>query len=668
MNGPSAVPPRLPERSAGGQTGAATFAIPPSVQNVESLRHQIKQLEEQLSKATSIPTASPVPAATSTTETASSKLGAAFHFQHDSGSSGQAQVVTRSVMHKTRLFGQSHWIHGITLVGDLLEIMGPHLQDEASPAVQGVQKSKSLARIIKAQRSPPWPSPPTAELPAKALADELLDCYLRTTETFYRILHVPSFRIGYDALWTSSTKPDVAFLVQVKLVLAIGATVYDEQFSLRSLAMRWVFEAQTYLSGPEFKARLSIQSLQTGLLLLLARETADVGSEGVWISAGELLRSAIYMGLHRDPAHLPKRTFFAAEMRRRLWNTILELTLQSSLTSGGPLLLSLHDFDTEPPGNFDDDQLLALDPVPKQEYAFSQTSIAIALRRTMPVRLAVCKFLNDCGSRGTYEETLRLDAELRASCKELRRTIQTYRGPSPSQFEIRIVGFLTQRYLSSLHMPFFGAALQETAYAYSRIVVVESSLRIWRAAYPSPLTLAAPSERDDLARLTICGTGFFRAFTFLSSFSIMVELRAQMLEDDSLSIRPDLFSVLEEAKTWNLRCIEAGETSMKGYLFTCVIAAQIDGLMHGLANEDFPPLLAKAAENAGVVCRTLLGEKVAQGRKHGPADGLDLSLDMPSATGEDWDFLISDSMFDFETSGPMDWTFGDGTLQELSLW
>jgi hypothetical protein len=218
------------------------------------------------------------------------------------------------------------------------------------------------------------------------------------------------------------------------------------------------FEAQTWLSEPKFKSRLSIQSLQTKLLLLLAQETVGVGGESIWISAGALLRKAVYMGLHRDPGYLPKRATFAAEMRRRLWNTILEVTLQSSLTSGGPPLVSLDDFDTEPPNNFDDEQLVTEDPVPKPEEDFTQVSIAVALRKTFPLRLAVTKFLNDLGSNGTYEETLRLDAELRASYKTLCRTLygcNSYTRASPSRFEIRAVDFLMFCYLSSLHIPFF---------------------------------------------------------------------------------------------------------------------------------------------------------------------------------------------------------------------
>ena len=117
--------------------------------------------------------------------------------------------------------------------------------------------------------------------------------------------------------------------------------------------------------------------------------------------------------------------------------------------------------------------------------------------------------------------------------------------------------------------------------------MIETSLKIWCAAYPSSSIMAAQSrsdtassDRDDLARLTVCGFGFFRTVAIQASFLIAVELKIQLQKGDSLGpvpLRPDLLSVLDDAKAWSLRCIEAGETNIKGYLLMCLVAAQIEG-------------------------------------------------------------------------------------------
>ncbi|KAA8646044.1 fungal specific transcription factor domain-containing protein [Aspergillus tanneri] len=631
---------------------------PLSAQAAESMRLMLRigQLEEQLCRSTLRHIQSPASASNLNIETTSSSLGGTFHVLKESGSDGQPQTIARSVTHKSRLFGQSHWgVNGVLLIRDVLEAIEPHLRQEISNAGSGIERCKSLARVIKGRRAPSWPSPPTPDLPPKDVSDTLVDCYLRTTEAIYRILHVPTFRRDYEALWVSNSTPDTAFLVQLKLVLAIGAVTYDEQFSLRTSAVRWVYEAQTWLSEPRFKSRLDIPSLQTSLLLLFAQERVATGGDSMWVSVGALLRKAVYMGMHRDPSRLPQRTAFVAEMRRRLWNTILELALQSSLTSGGPPFLSLDDFDTAPPGNFDDDQLMVNDPVPKPTEEFTRVSIAIALRKTFPHRLAVTKFLNDLASTGTYEETLRLDAELRAVYKALRQTMQRCSSSdtpsSPSQFEICTVDFLMHRYLSSLHVPYFVPALHQTAYAFSRKVVVESSFKIFRAAYPSspimatqPRDDATPSDWNDLSRLAVCSAGFYPTVVIHAAYLIGIELRAQLQEEESLGpvpLRPDLLSVLSDAKAWCLQVIKAGETNVKGYLLVSMIVAQVEGLRRGLSREETAKLLVQAAENVEKRCLPLLEEMAAaQGQGEKAVKELQQgSWTTPVEAIEDWDFM-----------------------------
>ena len=189
-----------------------------------------------------------------------------------------------------------------------------------------LNKAKVLARVIKSQRSPAWPTPPTRDIPAKHVCDALTDIYLQTIETLHRVVHIPSFKKDYDALWNTTAEPPMGFIILLKLILAIGASMYDENFSLRRDALRWMYEAHTWLSAPSFKSRLGIQYMQISILLIIARDTVDVGSELVWISVGSVLRAAVYIGLHKDPARLSRMTFFEVEMRRRVWNTLLEVS------------------------------------------------------------------------------------------------------------------------------------------------------------------------------------------------------------------------------------------------------------------------------------------------------------------------------------------------------
>lgn len=103
-------------------------------------------------------------------------------------------------------------------------------------------------------------------------------------------------------------------------------------------------------------------------------------------------------------------------MRRRLWATVLEIVLQSSMDSGGPPLISCYDFDCESPSNLDDEQLYEAGnslPKAKPTDTFTQTSVQVVLMKSFPIRLKIATLLNGFRTNLSYDETLRLGAELR---------------------------------------------------------------------------------------------------------------------------------------------------------------------------------------------------------------------------------------------------------------
>lgn len=82
------------------------------------MRSTIRRLEEQLVKVTQ--TASPQPRAapnSTNIETTTSQLAGTFHINHGSGVDANSQAVSRNlVIHKSRLFGASHWAQGASMV------------------------------------------------------------------------------------------------------------------------------------------------------------------------------------------------------------------------------------------------------------------------------------------------------------------------------------------------------------------------------------------------------------------------------------------------------------------------------------------------------------------------------------------------------------------------
>ena len=166
----------------------------------------------------------------------------------------------------------------------------------------------------------------------------------------------------------------------------------NEPTSLRSSASQWIYTAQSWLSSPIEKSRINVSGLQIHFLLLLARQMNAVGGDLIWISAGSLLTTAMHMGLHIDPSHSPKISFFDAEIRRRLWASVLEIVVQSSMDAGGLPLITSGDIGCEPPSNIDDVQMeegSKVAPAPKPMEQFTQSSIQVALMRSLPDRKSV---------------------------------------------------------------------------------------------------------------------------------------------------------------------------------------------------------------------------------------------------------------------------------------
>ncbi|KAF5638749.1 uncharacterized protein FTJAE_5137 [Fusarium tjaetaba] len=641
--------------AASSSTGAPTPVSQSSVQELDMLRNRVRQLESQLSSNTATPLQSHVSTPASTLETSTSRLGGTFHL-HSQRQHVGALATPRAISHKSRFFGQSHFVCGLPLLRDIIEAID-HYATETTGVVIKVQKCKAMAKRIKALRAPAWPTPLTTELASKALCDSLVECYLEGIEKVYRILHIPTFRNKYDALWTSDAEPDRDFVAQLKLVLALGATTYDDNFSLRASAVLWIYEVQTWISEPEFKSRLGVQFLQTNILLVLAREMVSVGGESSWIACGSLLRTAVSMGLHRDPALLSKTTTMACEMRRRLWNTILELCLQSSLSSGGPPMIIEEQFDTEPPGNFDDDDIMINGATSRPNNVFTQVSTARALRLTFATRLKVVKLLNDLKSGDSYQETLRLDAELKASYKEANRMLKDCKKSqnSPSEFELTVGDFIMRRYLCALHFPYYGLSLQEPSYAFSRKMTIESAFRMWSTVSSDS---ANSSAKQQFSRLVTCSSGFFRLSAWQASIILVLELRSTVQEDDGFSltpVRPDLLKVMEDSKAWNLRTIEAGETNMKGYLMLSILMAQIMGIMRHLSEAEIVELIMKAGEEAMQdalgVFESFLVQLQPEGAEIQDLQEIDLSF------MNDWDSLMVDDFLDDGVSDPMAWIF-----------
>lgn len=373
----------------------------------------------------------------------------------------------------------------------------------------------------------------------------------------------------------------------------------------------------------------------------------------------------MHLGLHRDPSHIGKMSVFHAEMRRRLWATILEMTVQSSLDMGMPPMISPEDYDTLPPSNVNDEELteagmVPLQPKPLKE--FTQCSMQIAFYETLPLRLKICRLINSLRFTLSYDEALRLGADMLASCREKLTFLQSFLGSStahaPNIFQVKLFDTLTRRFFLYLHRPFYVRSAHDPKFYYSRKVCLDASLIIARPT----ANIAEGDEEDDWARLTYRCVGFFKS-CFLHSLSTIYFEITSRLEGDTLltsplttspsAARPRVPSELQSCyDSLVFACfvtekrLRNGDVDGKGFIWFCAALARVDALL----SRNDPTLAAlaaskKAIDQTAVLIREAYFAEIGKhidlsqpypyaGKDHGRGDGADDITGTPRSADE----------------------------------
>lgn len=337
-----------------------------------------------------------------------------------------------------------------------------------------LQQCKVLARTIKSHRPQLAGSEYRSTIPTKEICDELVANYFRTFESVYRIIHIPSFYASY-----ADFNPDEnSCCPRTLLIMAIGTIFLPDSAkatSLRATARQWVYAAQQWLSAPLEKSRMNIIGLQTQCLLNLARETIVVGSDLIWSSIGTLIRTAMQLGYHRDPHTFGSISPLHAEIRRRIWATIMELSVQAAFSCAMPPLISSDDFDTGPPLNINDDEIgksTTTPPIPHPPTDCTQTTLQLHLHRSFPARLEAIRITSTFRGEPSYEHVLRLGKEIMASC----RFPFTSNAHQPTPFQLNHLDLLLRRPLFALHRTWVIKAKTDPRYHFSKKVTLDAAL------------------------------------------------------------------------------------------------------------------------------------------------------------------------------------------------
>ncbi|KAE9972737.1 hypothetical protein EG328_004829 [Venturia inaequalis] len=237
-------------------------------------------------------------------------------------------------------------------------------------------------------------------LPPRAICDNLVEGYKLSFETSMRILHIPTFERQYRTFWKC---PDLepseqsAFIPQLTAILAISFAI-DQGHTIMDPATGSYLETDaldlvsTWIEALEKKERIEMSTLQTETLLLLSRHFRNLSYDKLWRVSGSLVRSAMLMGLHLPPHAFSEISVFQAEMRKRLWMTIVEMDLQASMAAGMQSIIPDLDFTHHIPQNLNDsdfDEMSTELPPAKPLHENTSSLAQVTLAMSLPQRLKV---------------------------------------------------------------------------------------------------------------------------------------------------------------------------------------------------------------------------------------------------------------------------------------
>ncbi|KAI2865814.1 transcriptional regulator family: Fungal Specific TF [Aspergillus niger] len=523
---------------------------------------------------------------------------------------------------KMKLFGPTHYMHTmdkLQLVGSL-ETRGPQpLCPELKAELTARTKELRLLRgSVKAAQSPRLNDPVPdllSTIPTRSVCDELVQCYLRTFERVYRIVHIPSFNKEYQQFWDQPLAAPTPFLMKLALILAIGTTFHPQrgkagkEYDTR-LIQTWIYAAQWWLTGPAEKNTFNLDGLQIFCLLLLARQMGSPGPS-LYLSAGSLLQTATAMGLHRDSAYFPFLPPFQSEMRARLWATVLELTLQSSLDSASPITIPY--FDTKPPSNFNDTDInpdIKPLPNPHPSTTHTDTSLQLLLNASFSLRAETIHLIHS-PDRIPYQKALYLATKLRTTCHTITTFFQSNTTTiTTSPFHKSHLLTTLNRYILHLHLPFAHAASTTPQYHYSRKLCLESALTI--ASFAPSSSTSIPIPLDDFPLLTLTARGPLRGPLNLDIIcTLALELITQIEEAPAVpntttapnpltllssTIRAPILQTLENLALQSAHVLRMHGKSpaLKRYIISEALVAQIRALEDGGGGGDVQGVVYEA--------------------------------------------------------------------------
>ncbi|KAL4890741.1 hypothetical protein BDV59DRAFT_184076 [Aspergillus ambiguus] len=528
--------------------------------------------------------------------------------------------------------------------------LGPEFQD-LRPLLERSRKVENERVTLNRPTDTVSPVDCRCLVPDRGTCDRLVDLYLITFESVVRIVHVPSFLQDYQKYWQDPRSVSDHVVWKMLLAMAVGVFFCPGSAALQARAAAWITGSHRWLVRRSVEcAQFDLNTIQICCLLFVNSQTSRVESEPIGLLKETLICMAMKLGLHQEPSkHFPAMSASEAEMRRRLWTTVLEIAIQCSLDSGLPPLISSEGYDCTSPSNLDDADLLGTGSLsPQPPTVFTRSTVSMLLANTQRIRLRILHLVNAPGTTLTYENALDLTRELdgisNANLARMQSLVASSTGPT--DFHIKILDVCTRRFLLALHAPFASQAKANPCYYYSRKVRMEATAML--LSHPPPQidgSEPTPVADDYYAQLLLWGDEIFTKALRHAASTLCLDLIDSLTENAFPMTDRDshnhLCQAVQDAIVVFERRAHRRPSTHNDYVFFSCAIAQIQAMR---AKKPVDHAIREAARRTLEHCFAPLDEAVGRGRsRHEPA-----SLPLSPSGSEDLLFPTSTNDVDFE--------------------
>ncbi|RKL26669.1 hypothetical protein BFJ72_g13629 [Fusarium proliferatum] len=266
--------------------------------------------------------------------------------------------------------GSSHWAAVLDGIAELKD----HFDNEeelSHPDVQGVESpgaEMTGPQLFYGCRKPASKDEILASIPTRPVVDRLVSRYFNSFEMSPAVLHSVQFLKEYEEFWDDPSAVSPLWLGLLFTIMCL-ATQFEKfrldpgvqspaalsmERDLQKMADAYRLRiGQCLVLGNYTKGGPYV--LETLMLYIAAEVFSSTDAEiDIWILTGNTVQIALHMGYHRDPKHFKGMSSFAAEMRRRVWATLVEMDLVLSAQMGLPRMIKQWQTDTQEPSNLQD--------------------------------------------------------------------------------------------------------------------------------------------------------------------------------------------------------------------------------------------------------------------------------------------------------------------------